>query len=169
MGLIQIFSLNHKVFSLCCSNIKHWSSIVSFSDNNSMYLMQLVQSHPFSMNPKVSHSLSSSFVLQPLTRFPRYGRKGASKCRINLVLSISGHRAVIRQRKPGKHVLQERIKKAWIYCVYGVQEAYISWRSATVCTQNVSLELIKLNWHVKSNTVTSSQEPLIKMLSRIKN
>jgi hypothetical protein len=46
-------------------------------------------------------------------------------------------------KNPGKLVLQERIKKAWIYCVYGVQEACISWRSAAVCTQNVSIEIEK--------------------------
>jgi len=27
--------------------------------------------------------------------------------------------------------------------VYGLQEAYISWRSAAGCTQNVSLEMLK--------------------------
>lgn len=111
MGLIQIFSINHKVFSLCCYSIKHRSAIVFVSDSNSMCLLQLVHSHPFSRNPKVSYSLSSSCVLQLLSRFPWYGRKGTSKCRIRFVLNISGQSAVIRQGKPGKHVFRRRLRR----------------------------------------------------------
>lgn len=144
MVLIHIFSVNHKVLSLCCCSVKHRSAIVSVSNSNSMRLMQLVQNHPFSRNPKVPYSLSSSCVLQPLTRFPRYGRKGASKCGINLVMNISGQRAVIRQNNQ-ENIFGRGLRSREFLFLYGMQEAYIFWQSAIERTQNMSLELIKLN------------------------
>jgi hypothetical protein len=59
-------------------------------------------------------------------------------------MNISGQRAVIRQNNQ-ENIFGRGLRSREFLFLYGMQEAYIFWQSAIERTQNMSLELIKLN------------------------